>query len=100
MQQFALGASRSLQPARQRRRAALPVVASTWRPAPGWGPQQEPPAAASLVLLAAKTAVLATAVSALAAQPAFARGWQERRHHRRLLDEYVAPQDEVRLPCF
>lgn len=44
------------------------------------------------LLMALKTALLASAVSAVAAQPAAARsarGWQARRHRRRLVDKEV-----------
>lgn len=40
-----------------------------------------------VTLAVIKTTLVVTAVSTLAAQPAFARGWQERRHHRRLQED-------------
>lgn len=55
-----------------------------------------PPEAAPVLLLAVKTVLVASAVSAVAAQPAFARGWHERRHHRRMQDQFATPQ-QVRL---
>lgn len=43
---------------------------------------------ANLVLLTLQATAVATAVQAVAASPAFAKAWQERRHHRRLVDRY------------